>query len=429
MTKTLGQKIRELRVQKGLTQGDLGGGKVTPSMISQIEADKANPSHRLLKWISDKLETPIEYFLTDMQLQSEKISSFRFAKALIEAGEPRQAIPILEQLADGQSLPMYQQEIQRDLAACYRNIGRLDEAAKMLEEVFSAALMRRETAVMVQALKEMGWIERERHNYPLAIYHWNRANHLHEEMENANPFEWARLLQDLADLHNYLGEYTPARSAYEKAMALLSGTSDLKGIADVYLNLSRLYRAAGEYDSASEFAQHAFSINKSIQNIKLSVQIQETYAVLKAETGQPQEAIALLEECLEQYEKYGLRERIAPVHGAISNIYLKQRQLEQAKFHCQLALEKCLDDTERAALYRTWAKTAKEQGQIQEAMEAARRAIDFFSQAKLPRDLAYSYSLLGDLYKETGDLTGAVQAFENMRMAMEANLKERGIVL
>lgn len=429
MTKTLGQKIRELRVQKGLTQGDLGGGKVTPSMISQIEADKANPSHRLLKWIADKLETPIEYFLTDMQLQNEKINSFRFAKALIEAGEPRQAIAILEQLADGQSLPMHQQEIQRDLAACYRGVGRLEESAKLLEEVLASALVKRDHLTMVQVLKEMGGIEKERHNYPLAIYHLSRANSLYEDTGNANPFDWAELLQELADLNNYLGEFAQAKAAYEKAMALLSGTSDLKGIAAIYLNLSRVYREIGEYERASDFAQHALSINKSLNNLKVSIQIQETYATIKAEEGHVPEAISLLEECLAEYEKYGFSDRVASVHGAISNIYLKNRYLEQAKFHCQLALEKCVDDAERASLYRTWAKTAKEQGQIEEAMDAARRAVDFFSQAKLPRDVAYSYAFLGDLYKETGDLSSAVQALENMRMAMEINLRERGIVL
>jgi tetratricopeptide (TPR) repeat protein len=185
----------------------------------------------------------------------------------------------------------------------------------------------------------------------------------------------------------------------------------------------------GQYERASDFAQHALSINRSLNNLKLSVQIQEIYATIRAEEGQVQESIALLQECLAEYEKYGFTDRVATVHGAISNIYLKERYLDQAKFHCQLALDKCVDDAQRAALYRTWANTAKEQGQIEEAMDAVSRAIDFFAQARQPRDLAYSYALLGDLYKQKGDLPSALQALENMRSAMETNLKERGIVL
>lgn len=429
MTKTLGQKIKELRIQKGFTQGELGGGKVTPSMISQIEADKANPSHRLLKWVSERLETPIEYFLTDMQLQSEKISSFRFAQALLEAGEPRQAIPILEQLAKEQSLPMYQQEIQQDLAKCYRRMGLLQEAGETLEEVLAAVMLKRDTDTMVQILKEMGRIEQERHNYPLAIYHWNKAHHIYKEMENVNPYEWAELLKELAGLHNYLGEFEPAKAGYEQAMMILSGTADLRGIAEVYLNLSRLYRDTSDYDRAAQFAQHALSIFKSLNEVKVSIQTKETFAAMKAEEGQVQEGIALLEECLEDCQKYGFVDRMGSVHGALADIHLREQRFEMARKHCQLALSSVNEESERAALYRTMAKVARAQGNLQEAMEVANKSIEYYGKANLPRDLAYAYSFLGELYKDTGDLFSALKALENMRSAMEVNLKERGIVL
>lgn len=429
MTKTLGQKIKELRIQRGLTQGELGDGKVTPSMISQIEADKANPSHRLLKWVAERLETPIEYFLTDMQLQSEKISSFRFAQALMEAGEPGQAIPIFEQLSVGQALPMYQQEIQQDLAACYRNDGRLEDASQMLEQVLSNAMLKRDTDTMVQILREMGRIERDRHNFPLAIYHWNKAQHVFAEMENANPYEWAELLKDVAQLHNYLGEFEAAKACYEQSMTLLSGTSDLKGIAEVYLNLSRLYRETSNFDRATDFAQHALSVYKSLNDVRVSIQTKETYGVMKAEEGKIDEGISILEECLYEYQKYGFLDRLGSVHSALATIYLTQENYEETGRHCQLALGISEDEAEKAALFRVMAKAARAEGSHEEAMDAAKRSIESFAKANLPRDLAYAYSFLGELYKDSGDLQSAIKAFEEMRMAMEANLKERGIVL
>lgn len=429
MTKTLGQKIKELRVQKGLTQGELGGGKVTPSMISQIEADKANPSHRLLKWISDRLDTPIEYFLTDMQLQSEKISSFRFAQALMEAGEPMQAIPLFEQLANEQALPMYYHEIQRELAACYRSVGRLDDALNMLEQVLAEAIIKRDSSDVVQILKEMGRIEKERSNYPVAIYHWNKANQAFSEMDSPNPYEWAEVLKELAGLYNYLGDLRQAKGHYERATALLAGTSDLKGIAEVYLELGRVYQGLGEYERAAEFAQHALSINKSLNNVKVSIQTKEDYAVMIAENGEIQQGLSLLEECLAEYEMYGFTERIGPVQGALAAIYLRAGMLDEAAVHCQMALEQTKDESERASLYQIQAKTARAQGNLQDAMAAAMRSVQSFAGRNYARELAYSYSLLGELYKEAGDLQSAVKALENMRFAMEANLKERGIVL
>ncbi|KEO83266.1 HNH endonuclease [Tumebacillus flagellatus] len=69
---TLGQKIRELRMRLGLTQSDLAAGLITPSMVSQIEHDKANSSYKVLEAIATKLEVSIEYFLSVHQPKEEE---------------------------------------------------------------------------------------------------------------------------------------------------------------------------------------------------------------------------------------------------------------------------------------------------------------------------------------------------------------------
>ena len=56
MASLIGQRIRELRTKAGLTQTDLAKGIVTPSMISQIEAGKAQPSPSLLKKLATRLD-------------------------------------------------------------------------------------------------------------------------------------------------------------------------------------------------------------------------------------------------------------------------------------------------------------------------------------------------------------------------------------
>ena len=45
---TLGAKIRALRQAKGLTQGELTRGEITPGLISQIESDRIAPSYRVI---------------------------------------------------------------------------------------------------------------------------------------------------------------------------------------------------------------------------------------------------------------------------------------------------------------------------------------------------------------------------------------------
>ncbi len=62
---TLGQRIRSARIERGLTQKQLVGDHITRNMLSKIENDNATPSVRTLKYLAEKLEYPVSYFMSD----------------------------------------------------------------------------------------------------------------------------------------------------------------------------------------------------------------------------------------------------------------------------------------------------------------------------------------------------------------------------
>jgi transcriptional regulator with XRE-family HTH domain len=62
---TLGDKIRLSRLDRKMTQSDVAEGKITRNMLSAIEANKALPSLDTLKHISEKLEVPLAYLLSN----------------------------------------------------------------------------------------------------------------------------------------------------------------------------------------------------------------------------------------------------------------------------------------------------------------------------------------------------------------------------
>lgn len=71
----LGDKIKKLRKEKGLTQLDLTDNNISRSMLSLIENGLTNPSMTTLQYIADKLEKPLAYFLVDSYEVSEKCES------------------------------------------------------------------------------------------------------------------------------------------------------------------------------------------------------------------------------------------------------------------------------------------------------------------------------------------------------------------
>ncbi|MGZ4133988.1 MAG: helix-turn-helix domain-containing protein, partial [Tumebacillaceae bacterium] len=132
---SLGQKIRDLRIRKGLTQQELGTGIVTISMISQIESDKAYPSHKVLQQIAARLETPIEYFVADMQTQIEQSSTYKLAKAYLASENFELAVPLFRELINNPAphLPVY--EVQFDLADAFLASSEIDKAVELFEQV------------------------------------------------------------------------------------------------------------------------------------------------------------------------------------------------------------------------------------------------------------------------------------------------------
>jgi len=430
MPATLGQKIKELRIQKGLTQSDLGAGMVTPSMISQIEADKANPSHKLLQAIAEKLETPIEYFLTDMQMQIEQIATYKVARALMEAEDFEGAVPILQELMEDSIPQLHSAEIQFDLAECLMQMNKLDDSLDGFDKVLSSATTRKDVYMQIMALKQLGYVEERRHNYPLAIYHWQKALDLLEKVDERDPFLAAEILRQLGQVYGYLGEKNDALQAYERAHQYLEHTANFKKIADLYREMGTTFKNMGEFDRASEYAQHAISLYRGLKNIRLAIEVKENYGITKGEDGNTDEALRTLEACLAEYKEYGYTEKVAHTHGEMARIHQTNEKYEEAARHCEEALRLLSDEAlERGYVYRTYSTIRKEEKDFKAAVSYMELSVGIFEKADLPREIAKSYSMLGDIYKEQGDLQKAIHSLEQMKRAMESNLKERGIVL
>ncbi|ASS76748.1 hypothetical protein CIG75_18590 [Tumebacillus algifaecis] len=76
---SLGQRIREIRLKTGLTQIELAKGLCTPSMVSQIESDRARPSYKILVALAARLEVPLEYLVKEVNFELENSSKYKMA--------------------------------------------------------------------------------------------------------------------------------------------------------------------------------------------------------------------------------------------------------------------------------------------------------------------------------------------------------------
>lgn len=66
----LGQRLKQARLEAGLSQRQLCGQTITRNMLSQIENGSARPSMATLEYLAGKLGKPISYFLEEQTVTS-----------------------------------------------------------------------------------------------------------------------------------------------------------------------------------------------------------------------------------------------------------------------------------------------------------------------------------------------------------------------
>ena len=92
---TMGARIRQARIEAGMSQRQLAGETMTRNMLSALEHDSANPSIGTLRYLSDKLCKPIGYFLGE---DIPELLQMRRIRNLYQQGEYEQCIKEMEQI-------------------------------------------------------------------------------------------------------------------------------------------------------------------------------------------------------------------------------------------------------------------------------------------------------------------------------------------
>ncbi len=93
---SLGAKIKQARLEAGLSQRQLCGDTITRNMLSQIENGSANPSMETLRYLADRLHKSISFFLEETAASANQTLVMQ-ARAAYASGDLAGALSLLEQ--------------------------------------------------------------------------------------------------------------------------------------------------------------------------------------------------------------------------------------------------------------------------------------------------------------------------------------------
>lgn len=394
---TIGQKIRELRVQRGMTQIELANGLVTPSMISLIETDKANPSPKLLQHIAEKLGVPMDYFLDDHFLPWESLGYFYLAHALLLTGSYEQASRLLQQLK-GTATSLSSRNIQLLLATGHLYMGKYDEAIALFKQVLEEQTIPYDRQLQFHCFYMMGQAYAEQRNYTLAKHYWNKAFELIVRTDQIDPFAIRRLLLSSARLALQMGETEEAKEWMERAREFRNEGTSLQEIARSFVEKAQKDMEQKDYKIATDYSHRAVGLLQGMQLIKETIDMRVLEAILQGEKGNVKGALNELMKCKYAYTSFGIDTEQSFLHRQCARLYLRADERGQALFHAEKAEEAAKNEQDRAYAWQIRALILHQMGKTNQAISYLKKAIHLFEKNHMYDDLTRSYSFLSDMF-------------------------------
>jgi transcriptional regulator with XRE-family HTH domain len=130
---SLGDRVRKLRMERGLSLAKVAGGDFSRAFLNQVELNKSRPSVRVLRVIADRLGTPVDYLLDGSTPSLDREIALEKARLELARGDLRRCLSAIEPALDAKEWPL---GVDARLCAgeAMLGLGRGVEARRLLEE-------------------------------------------------------------------------------------------------------------------------------------------------------------------------------------------------------------------------------------------------------------------------------------------------------
>ena len=419
---TIGERLRRLRRERGLSQRELASPGVSYAYISRIEGGARRPSVKALRMLARKLGVTADYLETGSEIRDTEERELRIADAELElrlADDTAEAERKLEALSEealeaGDALAASRSSIALGLAAAHA--GRNHDAIKRLETGLELAdvspSMRPDVyATLGRALAASGETQRavdlfERClddvsretpddltarvrfttylSYALTdLGDLERAEEVLQEAiakaeEATDAYSRVRLYWSVARLSDVQGRSAAALTYIRRAIALLDVTDDTLHLARAHLLAGSIMLSQGNTQGAArhyDLAERLYGPSAEPDDLAGLYTEQSKLAALR---GDADEAIRRAEAAVEAASDEYLRERGSAL-WALADAKALKGDVDGANDAFRQATELLGEHGHRRdhiEAYRAWGKFLRRAGREEQALEVLERAAD-----------------------------------------------------
>src|SRR5712664_3326902 len=124
---TLGQRIRRVRTERGMSLAKVSGPDFSRAFLHQVEHGRSQPSTRVLRVIAGRLGTEVDYLLEGRLPNLDRELALERSRVLMARGQARRALVALGEAVEASDWPL-RTDARLCQAEALRATGRAKEA-------------------------------------------------------------------------------------------------------------------------------------------------------------------------------------------------------------------------------------------------------------------------------------------------------------
>jgi tetratricopeptide (TPR) repeat protein len=425
----LGERLRTLRVNAGLTQTDLAGERFSKEYVSQIERGKTRPTQETIAWLAERLNVDAGFLASGVAADERgRIeASLARAEALNQDHQYAEALEVFSTILPSiVGIAATELELRSLIGEAWARmrIGEIKEAVELLTRARGMA----EDAMFsdvdrAEILFRLGACRVELASIQTALGLFNEALALAEQSElpcdrlRAEIFGWR------SRCYRRQRDYEAAREDLERALELAQALDDPRSVATVYFHASLVAERQGQWVLARKYAEQARAQFEEIADRAAVGKLLNNLGGLSFLLGKPEEAVDQLNESFRVLLEYGSEADAARAVSSLAQVNLRTGQVEPAEEQARQALKllggrvDVIDEIGNAHL--VLGRSLLEQGRLDEASDSFESAEQSFEQFSSVSHRASAWIAKGDLAARRGQDQVAAQLYRRAAEALQ----------